>query len=261
MTKRKTWLAVILNFFSFGLGYLYVGRLKLALSLGALFLLGTIAIDYLAPLSFSMGVTCSCLMLIFHIWAFVHLAKLSKSNEPLKFFQKKRFYLAYALVFFGGAELLNYYDGSQAFLIPADSMSPALIKGDRIITELYTLKKRNLKKGDIVLFEQLGATQQKEVFVKRVAGTPGEKMNASKDPNNCVKLGSSGTTPVAELCPFVVPDKEYFLIGDNETNSYDSRSFGFIAEQDILGKARYIYFSRDPESGALRKDRIGQSLY
>ena len=57
--------------------------------------------------------------------------------------------------------------------------------------------------------------------------------------------------------PFVCGADGYFVMGDNRTNSIDSRKWGEIKRKDILTKAAFIFFSEDPDTGAIRWDRIG----
>ncbi len=54
---------------------------------------------------------------------------------------------------------------------------------------------------------------------------------------------------------------DYFLaLGDNSADSYDSRYFGFISYDQLVGRAVAIYWSRDPHTGAIRWERIGRSI-
>jgi len=61
--------------------------------------------------------------------------------------------------------------------------------------------------------------------------------------------------------PFVCSAEGYFVMGDNRTNSVDSRKWGEIKRKDILAKAVFIFFSLDPDTGKIRWDRIGRLIH
>jgi signal peptidase I len=144
------------------------------------------------------------------------------------------------------------------YYIPTGSMSPAVAAGDHVFTESITFTRRKPSRGDIVAFSTLGirSLPQDTVYLKRVAGVPGEHIRISggelyvdgipvpmknafgqiayEFPEQWSNLASN-----VELT--VQPD-EYYLLGDNSTNSFDSRSFGCVPRQNIQGRIYFCYW-------------------
>lgn len=133
----------------------------------------------------------------------------------------------------------------QPFYIPSGSMEPTLKPGDRIIVNKLIYRYSQPKRGDIMVFKYPRDPQRD--FIKRVVGLPGETIDI-KDSivyiNNSVipqpflepglKFGSFG--------PVDIPDNSYFMMGDNRNNSEDSRVWGTLPSENIVGKAMFIYW-------------------
>jgi signal peptidase I len=60
--------------------------------------------------------------------------------------------------------------------------------------------------------------------------------------------------------PVRIPEGEYFVMGDNRDNSNDSRYWGTVPEENILGEAFVIWWSWDWQAGGLRWDRLGSTI-
>ena len=111
------------------------------------------------------------------------------------------------------------------------------------------------RRGDVVLFEVPGT---ETTYVKRILATPGDHVSY-RNGNLLVNDEEAGTTrhPSADL---TVRPGHYFLVGDNLDHSRDSRQFGEVHLQGILGRALFIYFSLEPGNWGIRRDRIGKKL-
>ena len=77
----------------------------------------------------------------------------------------------------------------------------------------------------------------------------------------CVEPEVPGERDHGDSQEMTVPAGHYLMIGDNRDNSYDSRYWGFVPEQNIVGKATYIWFNWDLQrSGGPNFHRIGRRI-
>ena len=109
--------------------------------------------------------------------------------------------------------------------VPTPSMEPTLRQNSIIVgTRLYG----ELKTGDIIVFQKDGV-----LVVKRVAGSPGERIDLTK-----ISYMDSVPIPIFEQEVITVPENAYFVLGDNSQNSWDSRYWEdpFISADDIVAK-------------------------
>lgn len=133
----------------------------------------------------------------------------------------------------------------QAFYIPSGSMIPTLEIGDRILVDKVSYDMHAVHRGDIVVFrkppDDVGAPGVTDL-VKRVIGLPGERISSSDghvDINGqplrepYLPKGSYTTGIPSQ----VVPPGDYFVMGDNRGDSADSRVFGPIPKDLIIGRA------------------------
>jgi signal peptidase I len=158
----------------------------------------------------------------------------------------------------------------QAFKIPTGSMENNLLIGDHLLVnkfvfgpagpERHLLPMRDIRRGDIVVFKY--PDEPERDFIKRVIGLPGETVELRNK-----KVYINGT-PLDEpyvhfldpaqnaqevtsfdvrerYGPVQVPERQFFVMGDNRDNSQDSRYWGFLPRGYIKGKALMIYWSYD----------------
>ncbi len=144
----------------------------------------------------------------------------------------------------------------QTFFIPSGSMEPTLQIGDRILVNKLSYHLHGVGRGDIVVFsrppaENCGGPEVNDL-VKRVIGLPGETISVSgghvyvnghrldetwlpSSEQGVTKPGPSGTAYSLDQA-YRVPANDYFVMGDNRTDSCDSRFWGPISKSLIVGK-------------------------
>jgi signal peptidase I len=155
-------------------------------------------------------------------------------------------------------------------------------------TVLYA--RRNPQRGDIITFRF--PEDRTRVFIKRVIGLPNETVAVRghavyidcqllKDDPHAYFFDSRGE-PVQEQVvapndlpidgdadshdavqhfgPVTVPEGHVFVMGDNRDNSRDSRYWGFLPREDVLGRASFIYWSQDRDTGEARFGRLGRRI-
>ena len=130
----------------------------------------------------------------------------------------------------------------QSFFIPTPSMTPTLMPGDRILVDKLS---GTIHRGDIVVFKNPPAdVGGPPTLVKRVIGLPGETISAHNDDIYIdgkelaqpwlPKHDPNTNTPA--FGPISIPANNYFVMGDNRTDSCDSRYWGPINRSLIVGK-------------------------
>ena len=132
----------------------------------------------------------------------------------------------------------------QAFYIPSLSMYSTLDKGDRVLVNKLSYHLHDVHRGDIVVFERPKNVPDTGIkdLIKRVVGLPGDTLE-SKDGDvyvNGHKLKEPYLDPgvrTVNLDRLTVGKHEVFVMGDNRTNSEDSRIFGPIDEDLLVGRA------------------------
>lgn len=138
-------------------------------------------------------------------------------------------------------------------VIPTGSMLDTIQQGDRVIASRLAYTFNDPERFDIAIFKY--PDNEKEYFVKRVIGLPGEKVDIL---NGTVYItGADGKTLelrddfVSEenkdnYCgSFVVPEDCYFVMGDNRDNSVDSRYWvttNYVSRDKFIGKVMFRYY-------------------
>lgn len=136
----------------------------------------------------------------------------------------------------------------QPFYIPSGSMEPTLGVGDKIIVNKLGSYFKRPERGQVIVFKYpLDPSQD---FVKRVIGMPGETIEIK---DSTVYINGSPLEEeylpedlvYGDFGPVTVPENAYFMLGDNRDNSQDSRVWGPLPEDLIIGRAIVIFWPLD----------------
>jgi signal peptidase I len=142
----------------------------------------------------------------------------------------------------------------QAFYIPSRSMEPTLEINDRVLVNKLSYDLHDVNRGDIVVFERPESERGSDIkdLIKRVVALPGEQLVIKDDtvfvdgqrlvepylaPGTTIANGPAEPWRCTEEAPCAVPEDSVWVMGDNRPDSRDSRFFGPISEDAIVGRA------------------------
>ncbi len=132
----------------------------------------------------------------------------------------------------------------QPFLVSGSSMVPNFSDGDYLLVDEATYHFRPPQRGEVIVFRY--PKQESVYFVKRIIGLPGERVQIKNGRvivfNQTHPAGLMLAEPylpgegaAAGSAEFQASEKSYFVMGDNRLYSFDSRSWGMLPEQEIIG--------------------------
>jgi signal peptidase I len=152
----------------------------------------------------------------------------------------------------------------KPYLIPSTSMANTLVPGQRVLVDRLVYHYRAPHRGDIIVFRR--PEPPHDVLIKRVVGLPGDLLSLRggylyingvrardsfvdkiagvtepTDPANPYASTQPGA-PWSLAHPFRVPAGQYFVMGDNRTDSSDSRYWGTVPRSSIIGRAFFTYW-------------------
>src|ERR1700724_1458764 len=148
----------------------------------------------------------------------------------------------------------------QTFWIPTSSMVPTLGVDDRILVQKAFFTWHDVREGDIVVFghpplDHCGGPQEGDL-VKRVIALPGQTIYSS---GNSIYVNGRllaepylphsdplGPPIARSQHPYRVPPREFYMLGDNRSDSCDSRYWGPIKGSSMIGKVVLVWWHDDP---------------
>lgn len=167
-------------------------------------------------------------------------------------------YIAIILAAIGTVLLIRTFV-IEPFCIPTESMCDTLKAGDSVLAEKITLELGGtVSQGDIIVFENPEKDPEKDVLCKRVVARGGQTVDLKdgsvyidgKKISEDYAKGDSYPLYIGKAkrisYPYKVPEGELWVMGDNRENSADSRYFGAIPEDSVIGICvmRYLPINR-----------------
>jgi len=140
----------------------------------------------------------------------------------------------------------------RPFEVSGDSMFPTYKNGEYILTNLISLKFESPKRGDVIVFQ--APEDEDKDYIKRVIGVPGDTVMIA---NNKVYINGSILDEDSYISDTVqtppgrfledgetvqIPENSFVVMGDNRPHSSDSREWGFLPEEDIIGRSFFVYW-------------------
>jgi signal peptidase I len=133
---------------------------------------------------------------------------------------------------------------SDRVKIEGFSMLPSLHQNDRVIVSKLAYRSNEIERGDIVVFDY--PNNPEEEYIKRVIGIPGDVISISDGSvvlnGDVLEENYIDDFILGEMEELVVPAGTVFVLGDNRNHSSDSRYWGSLPSEYIIGKAIFIYW-------------------
>jgi len=127
-------------------------------------------------------------------------------------------------------------------------MIPNFQDGEMILTDKISYRFSQPKRGDVIIFQS--PTIGKDL-IKRVIGLPGEtisiengevKINGNLLMEAYISIETPPGTFLTEGQKYTIPANDYIVLGDNRSNSLDSKEWGPLEKKDIIGRAWLVYW-------------------
>ena len=169
-----------------------------------------------------------------------------------------------AMILFVGqpAVTSTFRHSGQGFTFESDSMAPTLLNHDYVMANKTITERQH---GEVIVFAP-PASSTRPSSIARVIGLPGDRVavhDGRAIVNDVPLVEPYISVPRARgyrFGPVSVPRGTLFVLGDNRGAARDSRYWGFLPMEDVVGRVNLVYFSQDPLTGAVRWDRIGQPV-
>jgi signal peptidase I len=177
-----------------------------------------------------------------------------------------RDWLVVVLIALGAAMLVRVYV-LQQFYISGPSMQTTLLENNRVLVNKLSYRLHDVRRGDVVVFDRVTTNDgvvAHDDLIKRVIAVGGDTVsisqcnvivNGKKIDESYLDNKSGGSQNLVDRCRVIdlaeqtIPKDKIFVMGDNRAESFDSRSFGPIDKELIVGRAFAIVWPLSKLSG------------
>jgi signal peptidase I len=267
--KKKPWLAVFLSYTFPGIGQFYNKQILKGLA----FIIGTIVLLLIDRIHYLFAVFLIPLYFFVIKDAFESAEKINGTNEKL-LEQGSKSVRAFVIIVLllhlvPFPEIIKVHF-IKAYKFPSGSMIPSLLIGDHILIDKTS--KDSIKRGDIIVFKY--PENPNKDFIKRVVAVEGDVVELrdkviyingkqtyepyAQHTDNSIR--PMGVEPRDNFGPITIPPNKFFVMGDNRDQSYDSRYWGYVPQENVKGRVFKIYWSWDSVNREVRWERIGKPI-
>jgi signal peptidase I len=180
-----------------------------------------------------------------------------QAQKPTSWWRSQRDNIQVIVIALAIAVILRVFVAEPRY-IPSGSMIPTLLVNDRIIVDKVSYLFNQPQRGEIIVFyppESPAIEDTSQPFIKRIIGLPGDRITID---NGKVFVNDRPLTeeyiaapPKYKVQALTVPPHTYWVMGDNRNFSNDSHVWGFLPEQNIIGRASFRFWPFDRRFGWL----------
>lgn len=281
---RNTWKAILLHLLVPGFGQFYSNQFKRAIifyTISEIIFITGILTTAITEKFFVLLISIIC-SIIFWLYVLIDAIILTRVNQsdfyPTRFNNRWCKYILVFIIVIAISWSLDYVRQKyiiEAYKTTTESMANTLLTGDMLIAKKCGYN--SIKNNDVVI---LKSPQDQEVnYIKRYVAKGGQTIEI-KDKQLIVDgepipLPEGGKhiddriLPFAldtyggkrdNMPPFTVPDNNLYVMGDNRDNSIDSRFWGAVPKENVIGKTMFIHWSFNSEDSSVRWERIGMQI-
>lgn len=149
----------------------------------------------------------------------------------------------------------------KPFRVPTPSMADTVAAGDRVLIDRTAYHRHDVNRGDVVAFTGPAAVRG-QVLLKRIVGLPGDTLSLKDgvlyvdgraEEGDYVRRvdgvaerteapAETASAPWSLAEPYTVPAGQYYMLGDNRSESFDSRFWGPVPRSSLFGPAFFVYW-------------------